>query len=110
MFNLHGLHAVNKNRVINRYKIQFCPLKNKSLSTKLENGNFTQNKLVINFDGELPMPNEIKILETPKDFLNYFFDDCLLSNLVKFGKCYHKNCMSIDNLEKLKKLKSSTFQ
>lgn len=51
-------------------------------------GNFTQNESVIQFKTEFPMPHELKKLETPKDFFNYFFDDCLLSIITEQTELY----------------------
>ncbi|CAI6373876.1 unnamed protein product [Macrosiphum euphorbiae] len=34
------------------------------------------------------MPHELKNLETPKDFFNYFFDDCLLSIITEQTELY----------------------
>jgi len=72
----------------NRYNIQFYITKKPVVSLTWIKGNFTQNESVIKFNTKLPMPNEIKNLETPKGFFNYFFVDGLLSIIVDQTELY----------------------
>ncbi|KAF0770169.1 piggyBac transposable element-derived protein 3-like [Aphis craccivora] len=78
----------NKNAAKKQVKNPILDNKKRIVRPTWIKGNFTQNESVIKFNSELPMPNELKNLETPKDFFNYFFDDCLLSIIIKQTELY----------------------
>ncbi|KAL4126036.1 hypothetical protein QTP88_010268 [Uroleucon formosanum] len=69
----------NKNAAKKQVKNPILHNKTRVVRPTWIKGNFTQNESFIKFKTELPMPHKLKNLETPKDFFNYFFDDCLLS-------------------------------
>jgi hypothetical protein len=78
----------NKNSAKKQLKTPILDNKKRVVRPTWIKGNFTQNELVVKFNNELPMPNELKRLETPKDFFNYFFDDCILSIIIEETELY----------------------
>lgn len=57
--------------------------KKKILNPTWKMGNFIQNELLIKFEGNVLMPEQIKSFDSPKDFFLYFFDDNLLLYIVE---------------------------